>query len=241
MIESKAPPQSVPAAVPSGFLERHPSVPYVAPFIVLLLLVGTGDRLAFLGRWQYPLRVLLLAAVLWTFSRHVVSLRVGRVLESIAVGILVFVIWILPDQLFPGYRNHWLLENWLAGGAASSTIDPKHLSDPMVLFFRALRAVVFVAIIEELFWRAWLMRWLLNNDFRKVPLGAYSAFSMFATVILFASEHGPYWDVGLAAGLIYNWWMVRTRSLGDCILAHAVTNGCLSIFVILSGRWEYWM
>jgi membrane protease YdiL (CAAX protease family) len=59
--------------------------------------------------------------------------------------------------------------------------------------------------------------------------------------VLFASEHGAYWDVGLAAGVAYNWWMVRTRSLGDLILAHAVTNLCLSVYVIAAGKWEYWL
>ena len=60
------------------------------------------------------------------------------------------------------------------------------------------------------------------------------------TALLFASEHGAMWDVGLAAGLLYNFWMRRTRSLGDLILAHAVTNACLSAYVLSRGRWEYW-
>jgi hypothetical protein len=58
---------------------------------------------------------------------------------------------------------------------------------------------------------------------------------------LFASEHGSYWEVGLAAGIVYNWWMLRTRSLADCMLAHAVTNGALSAFVIATGAWRYWL
>jgi membrane protease YdiL (CAAX protease family) len=48
------------------------------------------------------------------------------------------------------------------------------------------------------------------------------------------------WDVGLMAGLAYNWWMRRTRSLGDLMLTHAVTNACLSAYVLIEGRWEYW-
>jgi membrane protease YdiL (CAAX protease family) len=59
--------------------------------------------------------------------------------------------------------------------------------------------------------------------------------------VLFASEHGAFWDVGLAAGILYNWWMVRTRSLADCILAHAVTNGCLAAYVLAGGHWQYWL
>ena len=73
------------------------------------------------------------------------------------------------------------------------------------------------------------------------PLGTYSASAMWISAILFASEHGPYWEVGLIAGLLYNFWMVKTKSLGDCIFAHAVTNGVLSLFVIATGRWEYWL
>jgi membrane protease YdiL (CAAX protease family) len=59
--------------------------------------------------------------------------------------------------------------------------------------------------------------------------------------VLFAAEHGSYWDVGLVAGILFNYWMVRTRSLGDLILSHAVANLSLSAYVIASGKWEYWL
>jgi uncharacterized protein len=95
-------------------------------------------------------------------------------------------------------------------------------------------------VLEELFWRAWLMRWLINTDFLRVPLGAYTPFAFWLTAILFASEHGPYWDVGLVAGVIYNWWMIRSKSVADCILAHATTNAALSGYVLTTGQWQYW-
>ena len=59
--------------------------------------------------------------------------------------------------------------------------------------------------------------------------------------ILFAIEHGPYWDVGLIAGVAYNCWCMRTRSLADCMLAHAVTNALLAGYVLLFGQWQYWL
>jgi CAAX prenyl protease-like protein len=86
-----------------------------------------------------------------------------------------------------------------------------------------------------------LMRWLISANFESIPLGTWSARAFWIVAILFASEHGPYWDVGLAAGAIYNWWMLRTGKLGDLILAHAVTNACLAVYVVWSGRWEYWL
>jgi len=113
--------------------------------------------------------------------------------------------------------------------------------DYVFLASRILGSALVVPVIEELFWRGWLMRWLIRTDFLAVPLGSYLPGAFWITAILFASEHGPYWDVGLAAGVLYNWWMIRTRSLADCILAHAVTNACLAAYVLSAGKWQYWL
>lgn len=186
------------------------------------------------------LRVTVMAAVLWFIARPVIDLRVRHPAATVAIGVAVFAVWIAPDLLISGYRHFWLFNNAVTGKAATSLSAPATLSWP-VLALRLVRAVVIVPIAEELFWRAWLMRWLIDNDFKKVPLGKYTALSFWAVAVLFASEHGPYWDVGLVAGIIYNWWMVRTRSLGDLILAHAVTNFILGAYVIAAGKWEYWL
>jgi CAAX prenyl protease-like protein len=99
-----------------------------------------------------------------------------------------------------------------------------------------------VPILEELFWRGWLMRWLIDSkDFERVPLGTFAPAAFWLTALLFASEHGSFWDVGFAAGIVYNWWMIRTRNLWDCILAHAVTNAVLATYVIGAGQWQYWL
>jgi CAAX prenyl protease-like protein len=84
------------------------------------------------------------------------------------------------------------------------------------------------------------MRWLIKPEFSSLRLGAFSRQSFAMTAVLFAAEHGSFWDVGLLAGIAYNYWMVRTKSLGDCILAHAITNACLSAYVLLAGKWHYW-
>jgi CAAX prenyl protease-like protein len=85
------------------------------------------------------------------------------------------------------------------------------------------------------------MKYLIDANFKRVPLGAYSALAFWFTAFLFASEHDMFWDVGLAAGMIYNWWMLRTRNLADCMLMHAVTNAVLGIYVIVIGQWQYWL
>lgn len=220
-------------------LRNHPAFPWVAPFVLFLLLLVAGPRLPF-GVWEQPLRVAALAAGLWFFSRPVIDLAVSRPAASTLLGAAVFVIWVAPDVLWPGYRDHWLFTNALTG-PDGGPLPEGFTSSPMAIAFRAVRAAVLVPVIEELFWRGWLMRWIIRSDFESVPLGAYSGRAFWITAALFASEHASFWGVGLLAGIAYNWWMVRTRRLGDCILAHAVTNGLLSAYVIAGERWEYWL
>jgi CAAX prenyl protease-like protein len=225
----------------SRWSDLHPAVPYTVPFIIFFVLLLSAELLhKILGAGEYPFRVTVLTLVLWVFSRDVIDLRIRRVVVSLLIGIAVFAIWIAPDMLFPGYRQHWLFQNAIMGSLKSS-IPADIRESTVVLLFRTIRAVILVPIIEELFWRGWLMRWLVSPNFESVPLGAYTRSAMWISALLFASEHGPYWEVGLIAGLAYNYWMVKTRSLGDCIFAHAVTNGILSLFVIATGRWEYWL
>jgi CAAX prenyl protease-like protein len=157
---------------------------------------------------------------------------------SIALGVAIFAVWIAPDLLWPAYRGHWLFHNVLTG---SGGVPPSARSSLLLVLFRAAGSALVVPVAEELFWRAWLMRRLIAPAFERVPLGAYSAEAFWVTAVLFASEHGPFWAVGLVAGIAYNWWMIRTRSLADCILAHTVTNACLAAYVLLAGRWEYWL
>ncbi|MDZ4797205.1 MAG: CAAX prenyl protease-related protein [Bryobacteraceae bacterium] len=216
------------------------SLPYVLPFVVFFALLSLAPYLeGLVGRWEFPLRAVILTVTLWLTSRSVIDLRVSHPISTTAVGIGVFLLWIGPDYLIPGYRNHWLFQNDYLGHLKSG-IDPKYQLDSLVLAVRSFRAIILVPIIEELFWRAWLMRWLVDQHFWKVPLGAFTWTSMLVSAALFGSEHGSFWEVGIVAGLIYNFWMVRTRRLGDCILAHAVTNGCLSLYVVVAQRWEYW-
>src|SRR5436190_12713465 len=165
------------------------------------------------GEVAYPLRFAIVALVILTVARPYLSFRPSRPLGSILLGILVFVLWIGPDKLFgPQYRHFWLFENSLLG-KAETPITELLQQNLLFLVLRFTTAAVLVPILEELFWRGWLMRWLINTEFRKVPLGAYTATSFWTAAVLFASEHGPFWEVGLLAGILYNWWLSRTTNL----------------------------
>jgi CAAX prenyl protease-like protein len=122
-----------------------------------------------------------------------------------------------------------------------SSIPAEWLSNPLVLSLRITRAALLVPLLEELFWRGFLPRWVVNNDWERVPMGTYNTLAFVGTAVLFASEHGPYWDVGLMCGLVYNWYMYKTKSLGDLVLVHAVTNAALSAFVVVTHQYAFWM
>jgi uncharacterized protein len=219
---------------------RFAAVPYTAPFAVFLalLILHTFHPLPDFADQAVGLAAMTL--VLWLAARRVLDFRVLRWAPTALVGAGIFILWIGPDLLFPDYRHSVLFENGVLGTARASLSEGAR-RDPAVLAMRVIRSVVIVPIVEELFWRGWLMRCLIDADFRRVPLGAYTTMSFWAVAVLFAAEHGPYWDVGLAAGIIFNVWMIRTKSLGDLILAHAVTNACLSAYVVAAGKWEYWL
>jgi len=221
-----------------SWLDRNRSARYVAPFTIFLLFLALFPRLPINPQWEAPLRVVILGVICYICWPRRLSLRPRHWIASIAGGIAVFVLWIAPDLMFAGYRESPLFSNSIVGHLHSSI--PAELRSPWILAWRTARAVLIVPIVEELFWRAWLMRWLINTDFERVPLGAYAPFAFWITAILFASEHGSYWDVGLLTGVIYNWWMIRTKSVADCILMHAITNAFLSGYVILAHQWQYW-
>ena len=221
-------------------LAKYPSIRFVAPFAAFMVFLGLGPALPLSPRAEAVLRIGVLSAVIWAVARPVLSFRMVRPASTIAIGVGIFVLWIAPDQLIPGYRDSGLFQNSVTGQVESS-MSVEMRTDPLVLLLRFLRAVVIVPIVEELFFRGWLGRWVDHmDDFRKSPLGQFSTFAFWATAALFAVEHGPYWEVGLAAGVIFNWWMVKTKSLADLIWCHAVANGCLSGWVLATGQWQYW-
>jgi CAAX prenyl protease-like protein len=221
--------------------DQRATLGYVAPFVVFVALMALDKSLNLPGTVVYPLRFAIVGLLLLTVARPYFSLRPTQPVASILLGVAVFLIWIGPDKLFgPGYRHFWLFENSVLGKAQTSVADPLQ-HNLLFLILRVTTSVLLVPILEELFWRGWMMRWLINPDFRKVALGTYTAMSFWVVAVLFASEHGPFWEVGLAAGILYNWWLVRTRNLADCILAHAVTNGILSAYVLLTDQWQYWL
>lgn len=212
---------------------------FIGPFVVFMAWLAVDRFLPLANPGKEVLRDVVILASIVAFSRGVLPTRAPHWASSIALGLGVFALWVAPDALLPGWREHAIFQNGVTGRITTS-IAPGELT-PVMLALRTARAALLVPVLEELFWRGWLPRWIQDTRFSRVPLGQYTPLAFWATAILFAAEHGPFWEVGLACGIIYNYWMRRTRSLGDLILAHAATNLALSLYVIATGRWMFWM
>ena len=209
---------------------------YIAPFAVFIAL----RWLPFPPEWLAPVRFVTVSAALAVFSRRAMPRRLSFPIGSAILGAVVLAIWIAPDLLWHHYRDAWPFQNSITG-IARSTLPVSLKANGFFIAVRVLESAILIPIVEELFWRGWLMRWTIRPDFENVPVGQYTPFSFCIVALLFASEHGPYWDVGLVAGVAYNWWMVRTRNLSDCMLAHGVTNALLAAYVLWFDQWQYWM
>ncbi len=214
------------------------AIPWAVPFVTFLLVFVVRPPVGLAEPADTIVRLAVVTLVVALVSRPVLPRRIRSPGASVGVGIAVFALWVAPDLLVPGYRDIALFQNEVVGRVASS-MPEAHRTDPLLLSLRFLRAAVLVPVVEELFWRGWLPRYVINPAVDRVPLGTFTPMAFGATAVLFALEHGSFWDVGLVAGLVYNAWMWRTRSLGDLILCHAVTNACLVGYVLLTDRWQY--
>src|SRR5450759_1957382 len=140
---------------------RYPSWPYVAPFVVFLVLLAWGPYSGLGPEVHYPIRVVVVTGVLLLWSRPLIHFKPSRPVASIAIGLLVFLVWVSPDLLWPNYRAHWLFQNPLTGEAASSVAE-HHMTAGAFLVWRMAGLVLLVPVIEEFFWRAWVMRYIMS-------------------------------------------------------------------------------
>lgn len=179
----------------------------------------------------YPVKTVAVGAVILWFWKSLPSLRPSAPLTSVIVGILGVVLWVGLDPFLVHYEQPPIGRN------------PFQLYPPTeawTLFaIRVLGIALVVPITEELFWRGFLMRWLIKEDFTSVPLGTYQPVSFFVTTAFFAGEHGPEWPLGVVVGLLYGFWFVRTKSLGSVMLAHGVTNLLMALYCLVENDWHF--
>jgi len=108
------------------------------------------------------------------------------------------------------------------------------------LVVRVTAAVFTVPIAEELAFRGYLARRLMNREFDQVAFRALGAVSIAVSSIAFGAMHGAQWAVGIAAGVAYALVVKRTGRFGEALAAHATSNLLLAAWVLGRGDWGMW-
>lgn len=124
-------------------------------------------------------------------------------------------------------------------GEGYNPTDEAGQIDWLMVSFRIAGAALVVPIMEELFWRSFVQRWVQTPDFLALDPAQIGLKALLIASALFAIEHTQ-WLAGLIAGLAYGWLYISTRNLWSPIVAHAVTNGVLGIYAVTTHQWRFW-
>lgn len=216
-----------------------PALARILPFALFMAFIALEQGIAQWGppdwdaRWLYPIKAVAVAGLLAYFFHHYTELRVpvglGNALQAMLVGVAVFVIWVNLDQ------------GWLDLGGGPG-YDPRRVDGSlnwMLVVFRLAGAALVVPLMEELFWRSFLMRWIDRHDFLALPASQASLKAVLVSSLLFGLEH-TLWFAGILAGLVYAALYRRHGSLWSPIIAHATTNLALGVWVLYLGAWQFW-
>ena len=214
------------------------TLPFAA-FMGLLALRGmapTDDSWGFDTRWLYGLNLVVVGGMLVFWWREYGELNcvnlptAAETLLGAAVGFAVFALWI-------NLNAPWMQIGESA--AAFVPVDAQGRLDSPLIAVRWLGATVLVPVMEELFWRSFLMRWLEHPVFEGVNPQRVGARALVLSTFVFMLAH-PLWLAAIVAGLAYALLYRYTGKLWTAVIAHAVTNGALGIWVVATGQWQFW-
>jgi CAAX prenyl protease-like protein len=206
---------------------------YVFPFVVFMLL--TEIQATFSGSMLFCLYALKSAIV----GGMLYALFKGRKAEfpgsfhwmTLVLGTLGFLVWI-------GIGNFLHTDTEV-------TFNPEIFSEKwkfwLAVFARTAGAVLVVPVMEELLWRSFAMRYIIDEKFSSIEIGAWNPKAFWITVILFTVVHVPAdWPACVLYGIMIGYWVVKTKNLVGAMYIHAVTNLLLAAYVVATGSYFYW-
>jgi CAAX prenyl protease-like protein len=226
----------------SGDKQMRKLMAFTLPLAVFLLLLGLVSLLRKMGGafwlaspeyWIYPTQTIFCGALLLWFRREYELRAPRRIFFTLGVALVVFGLWIAPQAFF-GFAPR-------LDGFNPEIFSGHPVAYWTMIAFRFLRLVIVVPLIEEIFWRGFLLRYLIDEKFCAVPVGAFSWFSFLVVTVGFGLAHSrPDWIAALIAGALYNCLAYRTKSLTSCIVAHAITNFLLGLWIMKTRQWGFW-
>lgn len=209
--------------------------------------------------WIYPVQsVLCLVLLLFWWKHYEFNWSLKGIVIATVLGAVGIGFWLLPTQTYEwmGFKDDeevpWLLQKLgvaerrdgfdaRAFGPDATRFD--FWGDYLSLFLRFFRAVVIVSLVEEIFWRGFLMRWLLNRDgnYWAIPFGKPSWLTYGVVTLAFMIAHAPVdWAGAIAFGSVMYGCAIWTKSLGACIWMHGVANLLMGWYAISTGKLGLW-
>jgi exosortase E/protease (VPEID-CTERM system) len=207
---------------------ENPTAPLLLP---LLIWTGMGlvtSSFADAHDPLYSLRVLGAGGVLFYFRDSYREWLQRPTWPSWLVGAAVGMAWLLP---LPG-----------APTAADAATPIPDASDPVYFAWVAARvcgAVAIIPLCEELAFRGYFLRWLTRREFWEVSLQKVSFLSIALTSFAFGLIHSR-WLAGALTGVVYALLVRRSGKLADGIVAHAMSNLVIAVWVLATGNFQHW-
>ena len=220
----------------------HSAWARVAPFLLFMLLLALRGALPEHGlagldaRWLYAAQALLvggLLAVLWRHYGELVSQtwpNWRELLLSLGIGFAVFLLWVQLDA------------PWMLLGKPSASFAPTDTAGQLIwglVAFRLIGAALVVPVMEELFWRSFLMRWIDQPTFEGQDPRRVSLKAVVLSTFVFTLAHTQ-WLAAVVAGLAYALLYRHTGRLWTAVIAHGVTNALLGLWVLKTANWQFW-
>jgi CAAX prenyl protease-like protein len=195
----------------------------------------------------YTAKILLTGSVLlfvWPAYR-VFPFRVS--LFAVVIGVVGIVVWVglCRLQLEPKLLALVGFDQWLEPGERPAYNPFQQLAATPVwaCLFLAIRftgLVLLVPIIEEMFYRAFLMRVVVAPEWWNVPIGTATRMAILMGIGFPALAHPGEVFASLAWFGMVTWLLIRTKNIWDCVAAHAITNLLLGIYVLTFDQWQLW-
>lgn len=157
---------------------------------------------------------------------------IPTIVLSIVLGAFVTVFWIGLDGLYPPLPESL---------GKRSAFDPTTLESPtkwLFLIFRTLGLVAIVPIIEELFMRDFILRYVTDPNWQKIQPWAFNSTAAVVSLALFVAGH-PEWFPALLCGVIWLWLLHQSRSVSALVISHAVANLGLGVYSVVTGDWRF--
>jgi CAAX prenyl protease-like protein len=216
---------------------------YMLPMAIFMLFTSAGSQWPNLYPLMYVLKTVIVAAALILLWPHYTKVRWDYWWLGILVGVIGIVQWVGMEKFLMSQPT--LFWTRMSRDIAKDAFNPyEHFSSPAMMWsfiiVRWAGASLLVPVMEELFWRDFLWRNIASpNDFKLVQVGEYDPSAFWLVPIFFSMVHVQ-WLTAIVWGLMIALLLVRTRSIGACIIAHGVTNFLLGLYVLHTHEWFFW-